>query len=145
MEKADNTNTDVRYEHSDVNARKLAWLLAGIIVTALILHGLLYFLYAALREGADASGRVPKSREHAQAPLGDQPRLQVDPETDLDRFRSGEDKRLTSYGWVDRGRGVVHIPIERAMQIIAERGSTSVSPDGRQTARVEAANNGPVK
>jgi hypothetical protein len=26
---------------------------------------------------------------------------------------------LSSYGWVDRGRGLVHIPVERAMDIVA--------------------------
>ncbi len=42
-------------------------------------------------------------------------------------------KRLDAYGWADRDRGVVTIPIERAMQLVAERarGATggSGSPD----------------
>ncbi len=29
---------------------------------------------------------------------------------------------LTSYGWLDKGNGVVHIPIERAMALTLERG-----------------------
>jgi hypothetical protein len=29
---------------------------------------------------------------------------------------------LSSYGWVDQGTGVVRIPIEDAMRILAERG-----------------------
>ncbi len=31
-------------------------------------------------------------------------------------------KRLESAGWVDRERGVVHVPIDQAMEIIARRG-----------------------
>jgi hypothetical protein len=31
-------------------------------------------------------------------------------------------ERLESVGWVDRERGVVHVPIEQAMEIIARRG-----------------------
>ena len=37
-----------------------------------------------------------------------------------DRQRDRE--RLSSYGWVDRSRGVVHIPIERAMAMVAKEG-----------------------
>jgi hypothetical protein len=29
---------------------------------------------------------------------------------------------LKSYGWIDRDKGVVHIPIDRAIEILAERG-----------------------
>jgi hypothetical protein len=31
-------------------------------------------------------------------------------------------KRLESAGWIDREHGVVHVPIEQAMEIIARRG-----------------------
>jgi len=31
---------------------------------------------------------------------------------------------LKSYGWIDRDKGVVHIPIDRAIEILAERGLT---------------------
>jgi hypothetical protein len=33
-----------------------------------------------------------------------------------------EREQLESYGWVDRDAGVVRIPIERAIQIVAENG-----------------------
>jgi hypothetical protein len=33
-----------------------------------------------------------------------------------------EEQQLHSYGWVDQGAGSVHIPIDQAMQLIAERG-----------------------
>ena len=32
------------------------------------------------------------------------------------------EKELYSYGWVDEKAGTVHIPIERAMDLIAQRG-----------------------
>jgi hypothetical protein len=37
-------------------------------------------------------------------------------------LRRDDQRRLTSYGWVDQSRGVVHIPIARAMQLVAEEG-----------------------
>ena len=40
----------------------------------------------------------------------------------LKNLRATEDASLTTYGWVDRDTGVVRIPIERAMDLLAERG-----------------------
>ena len=50
------------------------------------------------------------------------PRLQVDPALDIFQHRQNEQRVLTSYGWVDEQAGVVRIPIERAIALIAERG-----------------------
>ena len=33
-----------------------------------------------------------------------------------------EDNELYSYGWVDEKAGTVHIPIDRAMELLVERG-----------------------
>lgn len=35
--------------------------------------------------------------------------------------------RLNSYGWIDRDAGVIHMPIERAMQLFVERGAPARS------------------
>jgi hypothetical protein len=51
-----------------------------------------------------------------------EPRLQPDEVRDMDLFRQSEDKRLHSYGKVDASGQTIHIPIERAMEIVAERG-----------------------
>jgi hypothetical protein len=37
-------------------------------------------------------------------------------------FQAAERERLSTYGWMDRSAGVVHVPIERAMDLIAVRG-----------------------
>ena len=50
------------------------------------------------------------------------PRLQTDPAEDLARFLVDEDKRLNTYYWIDRKKGIVHIPIEQAMRELAEEG-----------------------
>ena len=50
------------------------------------------------------------------------PRLQVYPVKHWKDFRAAEIGRLSSYGWMDRASGAVHVPIERAMDLIAVRG-----------------------
>jgi hypothetical protein len=77
------------------------------------------------------------NREAARAPaaasaaLFPQPRLEVKPAVDLQKLRAAEDERLNSYGWLDRGANVVHIPIDRAVQLMLERGLPDVG--GGQT------------
>jgi hypothetical protein len=50
------------------------------------------------------------------------PRLQNQPFRDVFELKTTQRGTLNSYGWVDKANGVVHIPIERAMQITLERG-----------------------
>ena len=50
------------------------------------------------------------------------PRLQTLPAQDLAAVRAEEDRTLTTYGWVDEQAGIVRIPIDEAMKILAERG-----------------------
>jgi hypothetical protein len=50
-----------------------------------------------------------------------QPRLETDERTEIFPFRESEEKQLDSYG-VDAKTGAIHIPIDRAMQLVAERG-----------------------
>ena len=54
------------------------------------------------------------------APPG--PRLQTNPGADLKTFRAEEEKQLDTYYWVDRQKGLVHIPIEDAMKKLAVSG-----------------------
>jgi hypothetical protein len=49
--------------------------------------------------------------------------LQPAPENDIRKLRAEQQRALTEYAWVDRGRGIVRIPIERAMALLASRNS----------------------
>lgn len=50
------------------------------------------------------------------------PRLQIHPARDLKELRQGEDEKLNSYRWVDQKAGIVRIPIDRAMDLLIEKG-----------------------
>ena len=47
----------------------------------------------------------------------------------LRQLRATEDAALTTYGWVDRKNGIVHIPIDRAMDLILQRGLPAREPE----------------
>ena len=50
------------------------------------------------------------------------PRITEQPEMELEQLRNQENHALSSYGWVDRNAGTIHIPIDRAMEMQLQRG-----------------------
>jgi hypothetical protein len=57
------------------------------------------------------------------------PRVQSDDgNQDVADLHAREDLLLSNYTWVDESKGTVRIPIERAMELIAQRGLTAAKP-----------------
>jgi hypothetical protein len=73
----------------------------------------------------------PPSKVAAQRRDFPVPRLQPIPQRDLAKFAAQQTVELHSYGWIDQKAGVVRIPIDRAMQMVLERGLPEVG--GGQT------------
>ena len=57
-----------------------------------------------------------------------EPTLEKSPQDDLRRFERDQRAALSGYGWVDRSKGLVRIPIEEAMRIVAARGDHAYDP-----------------
>jgi len=116
-------NPDVRFEPTDVNAGTL--LKAGfviLLVTIAVVFFLYWLYFVFVRQ--EASRQPPPPVLKAQAGLLNPPppRLQRSPLADLASFREQEDVILNGYGWVDKEKKIVRVPIEEAMRIMAERG-----------------------
>jgi hypothetical protein len=112
------------YERSDADPRLIGALALGIAVFLILTPYLLLALYP------DAVGHAPVAKGLPQPPA---PRLQVHPRSDLERLRADDQARLESYGWADRQGGIVRIPIEQAMRLLAERGLPGWPRDGAAT------------
>lgn len=80
--------------------------------------GLLKFAVARMADGDAPVSAL--ARPEGQLPP--EPRLLTDEPAVLREFRAGEAARLHEYGWVDQAAGTVHIPIDRAMDLLLERG-----------------------
>ena len=59
---------------------------------------------------------------HAPLPFYPEPRLQLSPRQEMQRFLAAEYEQLTTYGWVDKAHLIVRIPIDVAMNRVAQRG-----------------------
>jgi len=66
--------------------------------------------------------RAPASALERTRLVPQGPRLEADPRGDRLALEADARRRLESYGWTDRAKGLAHIPIERAMALQAERG-----------------------
>lgn len=76
---------------------------------------------------ATGSARVPTEIGKPEIGIVDQVPFDIDHRLEI--WRAAHARRLSSYGWVDRGKGIVHIPIEKAMQqVVAD--PPDISGDG---------------
>jgi hypothetical protein len=72
-----------------------------------------------LLSGSLSSGRsIRITPAPTQLPPG--PLLQSVPGEEFQSLHATQEAELNSYGWVDRKNGVVHIPIDRAMELLAQ-------------------------
>lgn len=109
-----------KHELRDVNIRSVALFGIGLfvlILAALFAMDLLFDYLAARPEMGPPPSPMALTRE-----IPPVPRLQVSGAADLKQFREAEEKILNSYAWVDRDAGMVRIPVDRAIELLAERG-----------------------
>lgn len=118
------TPAGAAYEHTDVTpavAYNFAiWLGVALILSSAIVYGAFWFFERRAVSIDDRSRLYPLAVGQAQDPPA--PRLQAQPFRDVYDLKSAQRSTLNSYGWVDKANGVLHIPIERAMEIAVERG-----------------------
>lgn len=110
------------YEHSDISGRPVVAIAVAVLIGAWISAWPLYYFYAYLMHTRAESGPPPAARASGKVPVPPEPRIQASPSADLREMRAGEDAQLNSYGWVDRKNGIVSIPIDRAIELTAQRG-----------------------
>jgi hypothetical protein len=140
---------DHLHEESDVNVKGILAFAAFLVVMFIVIFGGMALVQQGLNRWADkmepppnpmvaeqlkaGGGRVgdvaaTHGSEDVQKKLQQivgtfpEPRLQPDEVRDMDKFRQSEDRILHSYSRVDANGNTVRIPIERAMEIVAERG-----------------------
>lgn len=112
MPEASPSKEKTAYEHRDAPIALLVGimgLVAAVTISAVLILSGLY--PGTTNQPSPAPGRLPP-----------QPRLEINEAHALRQFNAHALKRLESYGWVDRRRGIVHIPIGLAMRRAAKYG-----------------------
>ena len=140
------TNGHADYERRDIGIPAVYYFLIGLavalVVASFAVRGLYHFL-----ENRSQANQAPVSPLVANAPADTRrlppdyqtdsggkdyekyleknfpaPQLETDERTELNKERLREENILSTYSYVDENAGTVRIPIDRAMDLLAQRG-----------------------
>jgi hypothetical protein len=124
-------NPETMYERRDLSPRAILGFLIALAIAGVLMHLALWSMYKYV-VGPSNISQAPKNplvtSNRELRPMGDPtvtfpaPRLQPNEPADMNKFRGYEEELLNSYGWVNQQAGIVHIPIEKAMDIVAQSG-----------------------
>jgi hypothetical protein len=120
------------HEQRDIRLRPIILAGVALVVLAIVVHVGIWWLFDYFTEHRTQQEGPPAPTAPLawprQLPTG--PRLQTDPHQDIQELLKAEDAILQSYGWVERETGIARIPIDRAMELLAERGLPAQRGDG---------------
>ncbi len=120
-----------RRERTDWSFRTVGGFAIGLLfllgVSMVALGGL--FIYLATHQAKSEELPSLVTPEFLQETLAPQaPILQAVPGDQLKSLHATEDSLLNSYGWVDQQNGIVHIPIQRAIDLMAGTQAAQPTP-----------------
>jgi hypothetical protein len=97
--------------HNDLNSVKIAWVgFLGALVTLIVILAMQVLYYSAVVQ--ETEQKVVQS-----------------PTTDSDTLLAEQAVKLTRYGWIDREKQQVTIPIDRAMELVVNDLSAAPSEE----------------
>ncbi|HXW14707.1 MAG TPA: hypothetical protein VEN79_09380 [Terriglobia bacterium] len=108
------------YEDSDVSVGRLVAFAGGVV--GLVVLGVLGSAFVFHFFVRHQPLGPPASPFEDVRTLPPEPRLQITAPLDLKDYRAGQEKMLQSYGWVDSHAGIVKIPVDRAMDLLLQKG-----------------------
>jgi hypothetical protein len=116
-----NTNPD--YKDRDILLKPILIFLVGMtVVTLAVLVGM-WMLFSSF-ERKNARDNVMSSPLVNERLLPSEPRLIPDEPMVLKEYQEKHQALLSGYASIDPVKGMVRIPVERAMELVAERGFT---------------------
>jgi len=109
------------YEQRDLSVRRAVQFLVVIFFTIIGSRFISYFVFLWVLPNQRAD--LPSVRPEAlQRQLPPEPRVQGFPMRDWENFIAEETRKTTTYELVDETAGKARIPVERAKELILERG-----------------------
>jgi hypothetical protein len=122
-------NLGVHHEVTDVDT----WTIGKFAIALVLLCGVALLILAGLFKYFQSREVAEETRPGAVA-IGNRlppaPRLETNEIRDLNTLRTAEDAVLNSYDWVDQKSGIARIPIDRAIDLLAQKGLPSRPQSG---------------
>ncbi len=113
--------SSVGHEEHDAGVRPIVLtgigLALAVVIVGFIVYGTFRYLTVQSASGVQSN---PMAVLDSQIPPA--PRIEEHPAIEVQQLRAQEEQTLSTYGWVDKNKGVVRIPLQRAMELQMERG-----------------------
>ena len=116
-------NPTVAHEPTDADAHAITRFGIALAMIVILSQLMLWWLFDRLSGKQTKLSPPVSALIRAQAPKEPpEPRLQGNPQRDMKKMLEDEDAVLNDYGWVDPDRGIVRLPVDRALEIVAQKG-----------------------
>lgn len=135
------SNGHADYERKDISVSAVVYFLVGLAVFITVSYFLVDGVYHFLDKHFEAEqapvsplvNNAPQDTRRIPPQYGNNyreylkegfpaPQLETDERTELNDVRLREENTLSTYDYVDKNAGTVRIPIDRAMDLLAQRG-----------------------
>lgn len=111
------------HEKRDISIKSVVLFGVYLTVAAVAIHLAIWVLWGQLNRAADRADTNEYPLAAAMpSQLPPAPRLQVQPREEMKALSRDEERVLGSYGWIDRTAGIVRLPVDRAVELVLERG-----------------------
>jgi hypothetical protein len=113
------------YEHSDIRPRAVLLGAVGLLlVVGIVVAGITVFEanVTGIPPRISSPEEVIQGLQGGPAPVPRAPAFEGQEGQNLGPYLAAQRQRLSTYRWVNRQAGVVAIPIDRAMDVLAEQG-----------------------
>jgi hypothetical protein len=144
------------FEQQDLSPQGVFYFLAGLALVGITIYFILVGMYRyldsydrrhqpamnpmAVTTGVNPNVMTPREIQQQIDKTFPKPVLEYSERTQFIQELENEDKVLESYDWVDQNAGVVRIPIEQAMDLVAQRGLPVLPEAARANAAKQGAN-----
>jgi len=143
------------FEREDLSPAGVMYFMVGLVVVVLAIYGIVDGMYHFLdryeRQNQAAISPMMKAQPDTRAItpedplLFPQPRLESDERSQLNDYIQKQDQKLMTYDYIDKDSGTVRIPIDRAMDLIAQRGLPVRTEGNSAVAATPAKKESPAK
>jgi hypothetical protein len=147
----------IKYEGWEIHLKPILYFLFYLALATVLVAALMYAMFWFLEDRAKSEDEAARRDDPLAAerqlipqkpilqlaptePGQAAPRIFTDhPLVELRNLKKEYDDQLSSYGWVDKNAGVVHIPIDRAKDMLLSQPGLIVSrPEGEPKQQVPA-------
>lgn len=117
-----------RYERADVHVRAIYGFAAGLAVLLIVVQPIVGVLLRIYYGGRPVEVLTAETVDSGRAAHWQHPAA------DLEATRRREEYNLDSYEWIDQERGVLRVPVARAMELLVQRAGEGADAQERDDA-----------